>query len=221
MTREELTASFEDYLKVIWSSKEWTDKPLTTNELAARMGFAPSTVSEAVKKLTDRGLVTHRPYGAIDLTDTGTSAAIRMVRRHRLVETFLVDYLDYSWDEVHAEAELLEHVVADVFIDRLAAKLGHPSRDPHGDPIPNRDGHIQHPAAIRLNHAPLNESLTVMRVSDKFPEVLQYLRASGIELDTPLSVLGRNDAAGVITIKVHGKSSDLSIVAADAVWVTT
>ena len=221
MTRQELTASFEDYLKVIWASKEWTDKPLTINDLAARMGFAPSTVSEAVKKLTDRGLVTHRPYRAIDLTDRGTSVAIQMVRRHRLVETFLVDYLDYSWDEVHTEAEILEHAVTEVFIDRLAAKLGHPTRDPHGDPIPDHDGHIQHPPAIRLTHAPLNQSLTVIRVSDKYPEVLKYLRASRVELDTPLSVLDRNDAAGVIAIEVHGRSSDLSIVAADAVWVTT
>lgn len=220
MTEDQLTASTEDYLKVIWSSKEWTDTPLTTNELAARMGFAPSTVSEAVKKLTDRGLVTHRPYGTIDLTDTGTAAAIQMVRRHRLVETFLVDYLEYKWHEVHTEAEILEHAVSDVFIDRLAAKLGHPSRDPHGDPIPDHTGRVRHPPAIRLNHAPLNQPLEVVRVSDTSPELLKYLHACRIELDTSVSVLDRNVAAGVITIEVHGQTSDLSIVAADAVWVT-
>lgn len=185
------------------------------------MGFAPSTVSEAVKKLTERGLVTHRPYGSIDLTDTGTIAALHMVRRHRLIETFLVDYLGYSWDEVHAEAELLEHAISETFVDRLAAKLGHPTRDPHGDPIPDRDGHIQYVTAVQLNHAPLNKTLTVIRVSDQVTDVLKYLRARSLELDTSLTVLDRNDGAGVMTIDIRGNTSELSMIAANAVWVTT
>lgn len=221
MTRAELTASFENYLKVIWSSREWADQSLTTNDLANRMGFAPSTVSEAVKKLAERGLVTHRPYGSIDLTDTGTIAALHMVRRHRLIETFLVDYLGYSWDEVHAEAELLEHAISETFVDRLAAKLGHPTRDPHGDPIPDRDGHIQHVTAVQLNRAPLNKTLTVTRVSDQVTEVLKYLRDRSLDLDTSVTVLDRNDGAGVMTIDVRGNTSELSMIAANAVWVTT
>ena len=118
--------------------------------LATRLGVGASTVSETVRRLADSGLVTHQPYGAVELTADGERHALAVVRRHRLIETFLVEMLGYGWDEVHDEAEVLEHAVSDLFVERLAARLGHPTRDPHGDPIPGPDGSLDIPAASVL-----------------------------------------------------------------------
>ena len=145
------SSSIEDYVKVIYSYTEWQDKPITSSQLALRLGVANSSVSEMVRKLKDQGLVDHQPYSAIRLTPEGMRLALSMVRRHRLIETYLVEELGYSWDEVHDEAEMLEHAVSDTFIERMAAKLGHPERDPHGDPIPAADGTVELPHAYRMN----------------------------------------------------------------------
>ena len=119
--------------------------------LAERIGVSASTASESIRKLADQGLVDHEKYGAVTLTDAGRRAALAMVRRHRLMETFLVRELGYSWDEVHDEAEVLEHAVSDRMLDRIDAKLGHPTRDPHGDPIPAADGQVRTPPARQLS----------------------------------------------------------------------
>ncbi len=145
------SSSIEDYVKVIYSFTEWQDKPITSSQLAQRLGVANSSVSEMVRKLKDQGLVDHKPYSAITLTGPGLRLALAMVRRHRLIETYLVQQLDYSWDEVHDEAELLEHAVSDTFIERVAAQLGDPRRDPHGDPIPTASGEVLMPAAHLLS----------------------------------------------------------------------
>ena len=113
--------------------------------LAERIGVSASTASESIRKLADQGLVDHEKYGAVTLTEAGREAALAMVRRHRLMETFLVTELGYGWDEVHDEAEVLEHAVSDRMLDRIDAKLGHPTRDPHGDPIPAADGNVPTP----------------------------------------------------------------------------
>ena len=136
------SSSIEDYVKVIYGFTEWQDKPITYSQLAQSLGVANSSVSEMVRKLKDQGLVDHKPYSAITLTDSGVRLALSMVRRHRLIETYLVQEFGYSWDEVHDEAELLEHAVSDTFIERMATKLGNPQRDPHGDPIPAADGTV-------------------------------------------------------------------------------
>ena len=117
--------------------------------LATRLGVGASTVSETVRRLADSGLVTHQPYGAVELTADGERHALAVVRRHRLIETFLVEVLGYGWDEVHDEAEVLEHAVSDLFVERIAAQLGHPRRDPHGDPIPGADGSLDDPGGQR------------------------------------------------------------------------
>jgi DtxR family Mn-dependent transcriptional regulator len=145
------SSSIEDYVKVIYSFTEWQDKPITSSQLAQRLGVANSSVSEMVRKLKDQGLVDHKPYSAITLTADGIRLALSMVRRHRLIETYLVQELGYSWDEVHDEAELLEHAVSDTFIERMAGKLGNPLRDPHGDPIPAADGTVHMPDAHRMS----------------------------------------------------------------------
>lgn len=132
----DLTTVAQDYLKVIWTAQEWSHEKVSTKMLAERMGVSASTASESIRKLADQGLVDHEKYGAVTLTDHGRKAAVLMVRRHRLLETYLVNELGYGWDEVHDEAEVLEHAVSDLLLAKIDAKLGHPQRDPHGDPIP-------------------------------------------------------------------------------------
>ncbi|WP_019136794.1 metal-dependent transcriptional regulator [Cellulomonas massiliensis] len=218
MTDAPLTAVAQDYLKVVWSAREWSDQPVTTKLLATRLGVGASTVSETVRRLADAGLLTHEPYGAVELTDEGRRHALAMVRRHRLVETFLVDQLGYGWDEVHDEAEVLEHAVSDLFVERIAERLGHPTRDPHGDPIPGPDGSLQAPPAHALWDVEPG-AWTVARISDADPELLRYLDQVGVRLDVALGVVARRASVGVVTVSTGEREVDLGEVAARAIWV--
>jgi DtxR family Mn-dependent transcriptional regulator len=144
-----------------------------------------------------------------------------MVRRHRIIETFLVAELGYEWDEVHEEAEVLEHAVSDRLIDALDARLGHPRRDPHGDPIPTRDGEVPTPPASPL-HLVEGGAVRVARISDTDPQVLRYFAELGVALDTELVVLERKDFAGTLSVQVAGREGpqEVGLAAAEAVWVT-
>lgn len=184
--------AIEDYVKVIYAHTEWQPEPITTGALAARLGLAASSVTEMVKKLVAQGLVSHKPYGAIELTADGTTLALRMLRRHRLIETWLVQHIGYSWDEVHDEAEVLEHAVSDRLLDALDVQLGHPRRDPHGDPIPAADGSIERPTATLLADA---SEGTVVRISDRDPLLLRHLEAEGIVVDAMVTVEKRAELA--------------------------
>ena len=217
-TTPELSAVTQDYLKVVWSAREWSQQPVTTKMLATRLGVAPSTVSETVRRLADSGLVTHQPYGAVELTADGERHALAVVRRHRLIETFLVEMLGYGWDEVHDEAEVLEHAVSDLFVERLSARLGHPTRDPHGDPIPGSDGSLDIPAASVLWDVAPGE-WAVARISDADPGLLRYLESVDLLLDAPVTVVERRTVAGVISVRVAGATVDLGEVAARAIWL--
>ena len=130
----------QDYLKAVWSVCEWGEAGASITGLSRRMGVAVSTASENVARLVDAGLLVHEPYRAVTLSSEGWRRATAIIRRHRLLETYLVANLGFTWDEVHVEAEELEHAVSDRLIDRIDAALGHPVRDPHGDPIPGPDG---------------------------------------------------------------------------------
>jgi DtxR family transcriptional regulator, Mn-dependent transcriptional regulator len=219
-TAAPLTAVTQDYLKVIWSAREWSDQPVTTKLLAARLGVGASTVSETVRRLADAGLVTHEPYGAVGLTDAGERHALAMVRRHRLIETFLVEVLGYGWDEVHDEAEVLEHAVSDLFVERLADHLGNPVRDPHGDPIPGPDGTFDAPPATALWDAEPG-AWAVARISDADPELLRYLEGVGLVLDARVRVVERRTVTGVIAVELGDGAAgvDLGEVAARAIWL--
>jgi DtxR family transcriptional regulator, Mn-dependent transcriptional regulator len=217
------SSSIEDYVKVIYSFTEWQDKPITSTQLAQRLGVANSSVSEMVRKLKDQGLVDHQPYSAITLTADGVRLALSMVRRHRLIETFLVRELGYRWDEVHDEAELLEHAVSDTFIERMAAKLGNPVRDPHGDPIPAADGSVQMPAAHRMSELDDGHTGMITRISDENPELLRYLAAEEITLDADVEVLGRKPFGGALVVRIGSggtlREFDLAEAVASALWV--
>ena len=231
---QDLSTVAQDYLKVIWTAQEWSREIVSTKLLAERIGVSASTASESIRKLADQGLVDHEKYGAVTLTDAGRRAALAMVRRHRLMETFLVQELGYSWDEVHDEAEILEHAVSDRMLDRIDAKLGHPTRDPHGDPIPAADGQVPTPPARQLSDCQDGDAGTVARISDADPEMLRYFDSVGINLDSRVRVLARRDFAGVISVAVQspGKTGDaatgvddasiqveLGNPAAEAIWV--
>ncbi len=177
----------QDYLKVIWNAQEWSDEPATPTQLAERFGVAAPTVSETLRRLVSAGWVDHRPYGSPTLTDEGRRIALSMVRRHRLIETWLVRELGYRWDEVHDEAEELEHAVSDTFVARIAERLGHPVRDPHGDPIPSADGRVVRPRAVPLRSLRPGQRGTVVRIDDADPAVLRECEAAGIGLDARVS----------------------------------
>lgn len=178
----------ETYLKAVFNAGEWSTDPVTVGSLAARLGLAASSVSETVRKLTERGLLAHARYGAITLTPDGERVALGMVRKHRLIETFLVDYLGYGWDEVHDEAEILEHAVSDTFIHRLDAQLGHPCVDPHGDPIPAADRPFADQPDTRLDGIPSKTRIRIDRVSDEDPNLLRQLTESGIAIGELVTV---------------------------------
>jgi DtxR family transcriptional regulator, Mn-dependent transcriptional regulator len=206
--------AIEDYVKVIYSHTEWQPTHITTSVLAARLGLAASSVTEMVKKLVAQGLVEHEPYGAVELTAAGTSLALRMIRRHRLIETWLVEKFGYSWDEVHDEAEVLEHALSDRLLEAIDAELGHPSRDPHGDLIPRADGTIIRPAAARLTES---DGGPVVRISDRDPLLLRHLEAEGVALDAVVRVIKR-DAIGA-TVELAGKTIRMSPDALASIWV--
>jgi DtxR family Mn-dependent transcriptional regulator len=226
------SSSIEDYVKVIYSFTEWQDKPITSTQLATRLGVANSSVSEMVRKLKDQDLVEHEPYSPIRLTAAGLKLALGMVRRHRLLETYLVRELGYTWDEVHEEAELLEHAVSETFIERMSAKLGHPNRDPHGDPIPDAGGRITMPPSHRLDELDPGHRGRVSRISDHDPELLRYLEQHGIGVDTELQIVGRRPFGGTLEVTLlpsPGAPSaaddagrlDLGDEAAVSLWLAT
>lgn len=183
---EDLPAKTQDYLKVIWDLRERTGEKVTLGDVADRMGEKKPTASEAVKKLAARGFVVHEPYQGISLTERGRAIALVMVRRHRLIESFLVSTLGYTWDEVHEEAEMLEHAVSEDFVSRIDAMLGFPKRDPHGDPIPSESGDIDHAVHTDLTDVALGELVVVDRINDSDPELLRYLANAGVGPGTVL-----------------------------------
>ena len=188
MSLDEITPVAQDYLKAIWSATEWGDAPLSTNSLAARMGTTAPNVTETVKRLAAQGLVEYQPYKPVTLTGKGREHAIAMVRRHRLLESFLAATLGYSWDEVHAEAERLEHAASDELIERIDQMLGRPTRDPHGDPIPTPEGQRAQPAhAVRLDVAEPG-FYRVLRISDADPQRLVRFQQAGLGPGTVVEV---------------------------------
>jgi len=211
----------EDYIKVIYAHTEWQPEPITTSALAARLGLAASSVTEMTKKLVGLALVEHERYGAITLTADGTALALRMVRKHRLIETWLVERFGYSWDEVHDEAEVLEHALSDRLLDAIDEQLGHPTRDPHGDPIPTSYGVVSRPDAVLLRDAQPGSVGRVVRISDSDPRLLRHLTAESITLDRELRVIGRTPYGGSFTVRVEGRDGecDLGDQALASIWI--
>lgn len=218
----DLTASTQNYLKAIWTLQEWSDDPVTAGRIAERVGVTTSTVSGSMAKLSEQGLVTHDPYGSVDLTAKGRGLALAMVRRHRLIETFLVEMLGYGWDEVHDEAENLEHAVSDFMIERLDEKLGRPRRDPHGDPIPDASGDVDRPAAVRLSEVEPGQRVLVERISDRDPDLLRFLHEQGVLPGRQVATAAGSPFSESISVTVAGSKTPVSLgrAATESVFVT-
>jgi len=201
---ETLTRSVEDYLKAIYRLSP-QGRTASTSEIAQRLELSPASVSGMVKRLSEQGLLEHVPYKGVQLTADGRRAALRMLRRHRLIEAYLVAFLGYTWDTVHAEAERLEHAVSDVLVERIAAVLGNPTVDPHGDPIPTPDGDIHEPVSIPLSDVPAGRSVEIRQVEESQPDRLRYIASVGLRPGVQVTVLDRQPFHGPITIEVGGE----------------
>jgi DtxR family Mn-dependent transcriptional regulator len=198
---ETLTRSVEDYLKAIYQLSP-EGRPASTSEIAHLLALSPPSVTGMVKRLSEQGLLEHIPYRGVQLTDQGRHAALRMVRRHRLIEAYLVEFLGYSWDTVHEEAERLEHAVSDTLVERMAGALGHPSVDPHGDPIPSADGFVHELACIALSDVPVGETVAITRVHESQPERLRYIASLGLRPGVQVTVVDRQPIDELVTIEV-------------------
>ncbi|WP_067964667.1 metal-dependent transcriptional regulator [Nocardiopsis trehalosi] len=222
-TSQRPSTSVEDYVKVIYDLQERGSGPVTISAMADRLSVSNSSVSGMLRKLGELGLVEHRRYGHVRLTETGDKAALAVLRRHRLLETYLVEALGYSWDEVHDEAEILEHVVSDRFVDRIADHLGDPVVDPHGDPIPTRDGEVVERDTRLLSEAADGTGGVIVRVNDSDPELLRYLAEQRIGIGMRVEVVERQPFGGSLVVRVgppgDARDQPLGLGAAEALWI--
>jgi len=198
-----LTAPVEDCLKAVYELERVGDAAATT-ALATRLGVAPASVTGMVRRLARQGLLTHRRYRGVRLTGPGRRAALRTIRRHRVIETYLVRALGYRWDEVDAEAERLEHAASDAVVDRMAEALGEPTVDPHGAPIPSREGAVDEARYRTLADLEAGETADVLRVSDEDASLLRYLADLAIRPGGRVRVVERAPFGGPITLDVAG-----------------
>ncbi len=194
-----LSPSVGDYVKAIW--KIAGPNVTSTNEVSSRLSVSSASVTGMLARLQEMGLVEYERYRGASLTRRGRIEALRLVRRHRLIETFLVEHLEYSWEEVHEEAEKLEHAVSDEFTERLAELLRHPDRDPHGDPIPRADGTLAEEDSYPLSEAMAGARVCIIRVSDDNAAVLTYLGEHGLVPGEVVSVKEVRSLDGVITVE--------------------
>jgi DtxR family Mn-dependent transcriptional regulator len=223
-TQPNADSASEDYLKTIYQHTEWQNDPVTPSVLASTLGVAPSSVTEMAKKLSLAGLVNYEPYKPLTLTAAGVSRARGVLRRHRLIETWLVKEMGYDWHEVHDEAEVLEHSISERLLDAIDSRLGHPAQDPHGDPIPSADGTVREFPAVLLAEAAAGDTGAIVRISDRDPALLEALAAAGVGPGTVLTV-GPSDASGRVVLQLaraQGEPAAEVTVPADgtaSIWI--
>ena len=215
-------ASFtvENYLKAIYAMGQETGETLaSTGALARRLGVSPGSVTSMLRTLDESGLVEYQAYEGARLTEKGSLLALRVIRRHRLIELFLNRTLGMTWDEVHEEAEHLEHAASDRLIDRIDSFLGFPDRDPHGDPIPDSEGIYRSDPGIALAECPKDTVFVLDRVSDQDPDFLRYLSEVGLKIGQRAEVKSNRDSAGALTIEVGDQMVSLSRSMASTLFV--
>jgi DtxR family Mn-dependent transcriptional regulator len=199
------TVSVEDYLKAIFELSRASGSAVTS-EVASRLHVASASVSAMVRRLTGQGLVSHERYGALRLTKKGRTVALQLVRRHRVIEAYLVTALGYPWDEVHSEAERLEHAASPELINRMAAAIGEPAVDPHGAPIPTAHGKLEEPRYRSLGDLAPGEKARIVRVEDEDPELLRYLASLRFVPGATVRCLKKEPYEGPLTIRVGTKA---------------
>lgn len=197
----EYSTVVEDILKLVWSAEEAGRDGVKPKDIGEHMGVVPSTTTENVQRLVRQGLVTHERYGRVRLTDQGRAVALGMVRRHRLLETYLHEALGFSWDEVHEEAEILEHAVSERLLNRLDKVLGYPTRDPHGDPIPRADGSSDEVLGVPLDTLAVGNGGVVDRLPDRNPQALRAWEEVGLVPGAHVVVLARDSGEIVVSLE--------------------
>ena len=214
------TSTVEDYLKCILLEQRDPESLVSMGQVSTALKVAPGTVTAMVKTLADSGLVSYEPYSGVRLTPAGRQLAAHVLRRHRLVELFLVKVMGMDWSEVHGEAEELEHAVSDRLIERMDEMLGHPSADPHGDPIPDVYGVVEEVALPSLVDCELHLPLKVVRVGDQSRDFLQLVERRGLKPGSPVRVEGRDEAADAVELRLDsGESMTLGFRAASKIFV--
>lgn len=221
-TAPPLTAPVEDYLKAIFeieradaaASGRREHPPVAgTNEIAQALGIAPASVTGMLRRLAEQGLISYERYRGVRLSDAGRRAALRTIRRHRVIEAYLTNALGYPWDRVHEEAERLEHAASDELIDRMAAAIGEPTTDPHGAPIPTRDGTMEAGPVLALIDVDVGQVVRIRMVGDRDPERLRYLAELGITPGADVRVVARAPFGGPITLRIVREGNEGSRVA--------
>ena len=201
---DSLSGPVEDYLKTIYEIGRGT-VAVATNDIAQRLNIAPASVSGMVRRLAEQGLLGYERYRGVTLTDAGRRAALRTIRRHRIIESYLSSALEYPWDRVHDEAERLEHAASDELVDRMAKAIGEPVVDPHGAPIPSREGLMDETVYLTLDQLGAGYGARVVRVSDDDPEMLRYLAELAIIPGTELVVVSQAPYQGPISLRISGQ----------------
>lgn len=213
-----LSTSQEDYLKALYHLGA-SEEPVQTSVVAARLGVSSPSVTEMLNKLALQSLVAHDRYHGTRLTPMGVGMALEMVRHHRLLEMYLTKVLGYTWDEVHEEAEHLEHAISERLEDKMFAALGKPDFDPHGDPIPTLDGRLLREKYRALTECASGDKVTVRRVSDREPDKLRALAAMGLTLGARLEVIGESRFEGPIEVRTRVGRKSVALGLARAVFV--
>jgi DtxR family transcriptional regulator, Mn-dependent transcriptional regulator len=211
----------ENYVKTIAliAARHPAGGPVGTGELAQALNVSPGTVTGMLKTLSEANLATYTPYEGARLTESGQRLAMKVIRRHRLLERFLAETLTMSWDEVHEEAEHMEHAASERLIDRIDAYLGYPAVDPHGDPIPRADGSLTETEGVPLARCQTGQKFRVVRVMDQDPAFLRYLSECGLELHAAGELLENRPESGALVCKLGGRSIALGLAAAGKVLV--
>ena len=201
----------QDYAKAIYALELRSGEAVGNNELAERLDVPPGTASAMVKRLDELGLAEHTPYHGVRLTAAGRRVALRMLRRHRLLELFLVETLDLPWDRVHEEAERLEHSLSDELAEAIAARLGNPTHDPHGDPIPSAELVLEEPQTVSLAELENGTEARFVRVSDADPAVLRHLGARGVKPGRSLRLVEREPFGGALVVRIGRRTESLPL----------
>lgn len=212
------TPATEDYLKTIYKLQE-NAEAASTNAVADRMGVSAASVTNMMKRLSETGLVEHQPYQAIRLTDAGRKIALEIIRHHRLLEVYMAEALGFTWDQVDAEAERLEHVISEEFEDKIDAMLGYPKTDPHGSPIPAKDGSIARTDHDRLSDMEPGRTVVVRRVTDTDPALLRYLAKLGLRPQNIVEVMSKEPFDGPMFLRVGGEEHHVGHQVARSVLV--
>ncbi len=215
-----MTQSEENYLKAIYHLSKVTPGVISTNAIAEEMQTKPSSVTDMVKRLSEKGYLNYKKYQGATLSDKGTRKALMIIRKHRLWETFLVEKMNFAWDEVHEIAEQLEHIQSEKLIDELDRFLSYPKVDPHGDPIPDRNGELKPRKSSLLSNLEINSSCVCIGVRDSSTSFLRYLDKNQIALGDRIEVVEREDFDDSIRVKIGNRNLHLSNAIASNLIVT-